>query len=114
MCFKNLFQEAGIEKSSTQISNKLKNLRREYNKQRSNNKKSGRGRQTARFYEKLDKILGCRPSSQPDCVLESSIGVDDESKNDDDSREDDDKDDDLSSQATGNLFMHSSLKPWNY
>ena len=84
----NLFQECGIEKTSAQISNKLKNLRREYNAQKSKNKKSGSGRQTARFYEKLDKILGCRPSSRPDSVCESSIGADDEkSKNDRSDRE---------------------------
>jgi phosphoribosylaminoimidazole carboxylase/phosphoribosylaminoimidazole-succinocarboxamide synthase len=58
----------GIQRDWKQCRVKVKNLYREI---KDNNGKTGRGRQSCKFFNKLDEILGHRPASVPSVVLDT-------------------------------------------
>uniref|UniRef100_A0A3Q3D1Y8 Myb/SANT-like DNA-binding domain-containing protein n=1 Tax=Hippocampus comes TaxID=109280 RepID=A0A3Q3D1Y8_HIPCM len=55
----------GFHRTGDQCRLKIKGLRQEYKKITDNNKTSGRGRKTCKFYDRLNDILGHRPASVP-------------------------------------------------
>uniref|UniRef100_A0A3Q2YRR0 Myb/SANT-like DNA-binding domain-containing protein n=1 Tax=Hippocampus comes TaxID=109280 RepID=A0A3Q2YRR0_HIPCM len=58
-------QSKGFHRTGDQCRQKIKGLRQEYKKITDNNKKSGRGRKTCKFYDRLNDILGHRPNLTP-------------------------------------------------
>lgn len=63
--------EHDIEKTGEQCRTKVKKLRQEYKKIKDNHNLTGRGRIQWKFFEKLDKILGTRPATRPQVLLET-------------------------------------------
>ena len=59
------------ERTAVQCREKIKKLKSEYKRAKDNNNRSGRGRTICAFYNQLDAILGCRPSSTPSSVIGS-------------------------------------------
>ena len=59
------WQESGFERHWQQCKAKLKNSKQDYKKIKDHNGVTGNGRQTCKFYDKLDAILGHRPASTP-------------------------------------------------
>ena len=49
----------------------MKNLKTKYREVKDNNGKTAKGRQTCKFYSKLDVILGHRPASVPSASLDT-------------------------------------------
>lgn len=64
---------AGYYRSAVQCREKVKKLKAEYKRIRDSNNETGRNRRSSRFYEKLDEILGHRPATQPEFVLDSQM-----------------------------------------
>ena len=65
-------QEAGFRtRDWKQCKAKLKNIKQDYKKIKDHNSVTGNGRQTSKFFERLDCILGHRPSSVPAVVLQA-------------------------------------------
>ena len=50
---------------------KLRTLKTKYREVKDNNGKTGKGRQTCKFYTRLDVILGHRPASVPSVLLDT-------------------------------------------
>ena len=50
---------------------KVKNLKQDYKIVKDHNGVTGNGRQTCKFFEKLDAILGHRPASTPPVLLDA-------------------------------------------
>ena len=64
-------KEQGIKRDWKQCRAKVKNLKTKYRKVKDNNGKTGKGRQTCKFYSRLDVILGHRPASVPSALLDT-------------------------------------------
>lgn len=64
-------QENGFERDWQQCKAKIKNLKFEYKRVKDHNSVTGNGRKTCKFYEKLDAILGHRPSSAPSVLMDA-------------------------------------------
>ena len=64
-------QEQGYERNWKQCRAKIKNLKTKYREIKDNNKKTGRGRKSCKFFKELDKILGHRPASVPSALLDT-------------------------------------------
>ena len=62
--------ESGFERDWQQCKAKIKNLKGDYKKIKDHNGVTGNGRQTCKFYDKLDAILGHRPASAPSVLLD--------------------------------------------
>ena len=62
----------GYERSPTQCREKIKKLRNDYKRIKDRNTKTGRERRARKLFEKLDEILGHRPSTMPVHLLDSS------------------------------------------
>ncbi|XP_071953110.1 uncharacterized protein [Antedon mediterranea] len=67
---KSVEKEFNVKLTVLQITNKLKNLRRQFTVAKDNNEKSGRERITCPFYDLLDNILGDRALHNPPHVME--------------------------------------------
>ena len=64
-------QDQGCDRDWKQCRAKVKNLKTKYRESKDNNNKTGRGRQTCKFYRELDGILGHRPASVPSALLDT-------------------------------------------
>ena len=62
---------SGYERTILQIKNKIKKLRVLFRCAEDNNRTSGRGRKTCRYYNELEDILGGRPDTAPVAVVAS-------------------------------------------
>ena len=69
--------EVGQTKTKFQVKKKISNLKQEYKAMKLNNSRSGRGRKTSRFFEKIDSVLGTRDviTMPAVCTAGSSEGV---------------------------------------
>ena len=67
-------REQGYNRDSEQCRNKVKNLKKHYREVKDNNKETGRGRKTFRYFEELDLILGHRPATVPTSLLDTGNG----------------------------------------
>ena len=63
---------AGYDRNAVQCRDKIKKLRAEYRKIKDNNNQSGRSRKTMKYFDKLDEILGHKPATKPQYVLDTS------------------------------------------
>ena len=63
--------EHDIVKSGEQCRTKVKKLRQEYKKIKDNHNLMGCGRIQWKYFEKLDKILGTRPATRSQVLLET-------------------------------------------
>ena len=63
---------AGYDRNAVQCRDKMKKLRAEYRKIKDKNKQSGRSRNTMKYFDKLDEILGHKPATKPQYVLDTS------------------------------------------
>ena len=73
--YENLAREmmaAGYQRNSVQCRDKIKKLRQEYKRVKDHNNWTGRGRKTMKFMEKMDEILGHKPATKPEVVLDTS------------------------------------------
>ena len=70
-CMKVALNESGIERDWQRCKAKIKNLKQDYKKIKDHNGVTGNGRQTCKFYDKLDAILGHRPASTPPVLLDA-------------------------------------------
>ena len=64
-------EEAGFTRTVMQIREKLKKLKQQYKKVKDNNNCSGRERKTFEFFYQMDEIMGGRPITKPESLLES-------------------------------------------
>ena len=64
-------KEQGIQRDWKHCHAKVKNLKTKYREVKDNNGKTGKGRQTCKFYSKLDAILDHRPASVPSALLDT-------------------------------------------
>ena len=53
---------------------KIRNLKKSYKLVINNNRKTGRGRKTCKYFDKLDSIFGKRPSFRPSVTEEIGTG----------------------------------------
>ena len=63
-------KESGFDRDWQQCKSKIKNLKSDYKKIKDHNGVTGNSRQTCKFFEKLDAILGHRPASSPSILLD--------------------------------------------
>ena len=63
--------EIGYDRDWEQCKNKIKNLKKQYRVVKDNNRETGRGRKSCKFYDELDAILGHRPASVPAVILDT-------------------------------------------
>ena len=64
-------KDAGFRRDWKQCKAKIKNMKQDYKKIKDHNTVTGNGRQTSKFFDKLDCILGHRPGSAPTVVLQA-------------------------------------------
>ena len=64
--------KVGIERKWKQCRDRVKNLLAKYRKTKDINSKSGEGTATCPFYDVIDAIVGSRPISAPQLVLQSA------------------------------------------
>ena len=64
-------REQRYSRNTEQCRNKVKNLKKLYREVKDNNKETGRGRKTCKFFEELDLILGHRPATVPTSLLDT-------------------------------------------
>ena len=64
-------REQGYNRDTEQCRNKVKNLKKHYREVKDNNKETGRGRKTCKFFEELDLILGHRLATVPTSLLDT-------------------------------------------
>ena len=74
----------GYDRTSKEIKNKMKNVKRIYKKVSDHNKRSGVQRKELQFQDKLDIILGDRPSSAPVATFVSMPEAEDGDEDDED------------------------------
>ena len=67
-------RQQGYNRDWGQCRNKIKNLKKEYRVVKDNNKETGRGRKTCKFFSELDRILGHRPATVPASLLDTGAG----------------------------------------
>ena len=66
-------RDQGFEgRTAVQCREKIKKLKGDYRKIKTHHNKTGRGRQTRKYMDQLDLILGHRPASEPPVVLQSA------------------------------------------
>ena len=63
---------AGYNRTFVQCREKIKKIRTEYKRVKDHNDESGRDRKDFVYFEKLDTILGHRPATQPEHVIDTS------------------------------------------
>ena len=63
--------DAGFKRNWKQCKDKSKNIKQDYKKIKDHNSITGNGRQTSKFFDRLDCILGHRPASAPTLVLQA-------------------------------------------
>jgi ATP-dependent NAD(P)H-hydrate dehydratase len=63
--------DKGYERTPEQCKVRMHTLKRSYRQCKGKMKKSGKGRNTCKYFEQLDAILGTRPASSPVKVIES-------------------------------------------
>jgi len=61
----------GIIKTGEQVCSKVKKLRQEYKKIRDGHKETGNKGKQWKFYDKINDIMGNRPSVEPPVVLDT-------------------------------------------
>lgn len=66
------FVTSTLVHSVSQIKIKIKNLTDGYKEAKAKNCKSGNGRETSPFYELIDEVMGCRDSTYPTNLMEST------------------------------------------
>jgi len=59
-------------RETCQIIIKIKNLTDAYKEAKAKNCKSGNGRETSPFYELIDEVMGCKDSTYPTYLMEST------------------------------------------
>ena len=65
-------RERGSDKTGVQCRAKMKKLKLDYRKIKDTHGKTGRGRSTWKFFNKLDAVLGHKPATRPPVVLDTS------------------------------------------
>ena len=68
-------QLAGFDRTGQQCRDKMKKLRSEYRKIKDSNSRTGESRSKWKFFEYMDAILGCKPSTRPPVVLDTMSAV---------------------------------------
>nr|XP_055051423.1 zinc finger and SCAN domain-containing protein 20-like [Misgurnus anguillicaudatus] len=63
---------AGVVRSAVQCRVKLKALKLEYKKVVDNNRRSGRGKKTFKYFYELDRVLGDNPACRPEYTFDST------------------------------------------
>ena len=71
---------AGYERTAVQCREKIKKLRGEYKKVKDHNDETGRDRKSFVYFEKLDDILGHRPATQPEHIIDTSAEIEEKSQ----------------------------------
>ena len=79
--------EKGYKHDWQQCRAKIKNLKAQYRKVKDHNGETGRGRVSCKFYTELDNILGHRPASVPNILLDAGTGSSTEFQQTDDEPE---------------------------
>ena len=64
-------KEQGYNRDTEQCRDKGKNLKKQYREVKDNNKETGRGRKSCKFFNELDSILGHRPATVPPTLLDT-------------------------------------------
>ncbi|XP_067667654.1 uncharacterized protein [Haliotis asinina] len=90
-------EDCGFEKSAEQCKTKMHTLKRSYRSCKAKMNKSGSGRSTCKFFDKMQEIFGNRPASSPVKVIESllrkrvqDVGNEDEGSDNDGDTDDND------------------------
>ena len=68
-------QIAGFDRTGQQCRDKMKKLRSEYRKIKDSNSRTGESRSKWKFFECMDAILGCKPSTRPPVVLDTLSAI---------------------------------------
>lgn len=64
---------AGYTRSAQQCRIKINNLKQKYRKVRDSNRESGKERHEWEYFEAMDVVLGCKPSSEPLVLVDSML-----------------------------------------
>ena len=56
-----------------QCRTKMKKIKKEYKKLKDYHEETGRKRKKWRFFDKVDDIIGCKPATRPEVVLDTSV-----------------------------------------
>ena len=94
-------KEQGIKRDWKQCRAKVKNLKTKYREVKDNNSKTGKGRQTCKFYSRLDVILGHRPASVPSVLLDTG-----EPSGTQPDIEDESEEEEINGKCGQNLMIH--------
>ena len=62
---------AGYKRSWSQCRDKLKKLKGDYRKVRDHNNETGRERKVWKYFEEMDAILGTKPATRPEIVIDT-------------------------------------------
>jgi len=62
-------EECGFTCSYTLVADKIKQLKQKYKKMKDNNSLPGKNRETFRHFDKIERIIGCRPITRPTKLL---------------------------------------------
>ena len=65
----------GFDQTGQQCRDKMKNFRSEYCKIKDSNSRMGESRNKWKFFEYMDAILGCKPSTRPLVVLDTMSAI---------------------------------------
>jgi len=63
----------GIEKNGEQVCCKVKKLRQEYKKTKDGHKETGNKRKQWKYYDKINEIMGNRPSVTPPTLYKTLL-----------------------------------------
>lgn len=63
----------GFKRSWSQCRDKLKKVKKQYKKIKDYHDETGRKRKEWKFFDKVDSILGCKPATRPEVVVDSSV-----------------------------------------
>ena len=66
-------QKGGYNRTWSQCRDKLKKIKKEYKKLKDYHEETGRKRKKWRFFDKVDDIIGCKPATRPEVVLDTSV-----------------------------------------
>jgi len=74
-------QEVGYNRSFEQCREKIKKLKKEYQKIKDKHEETGQGREKWMFFDVMDAVLGHKPSTCPSFVVDTSADIEDRQDN---------------------------------
>ena len=72
-CIARDLEKEGYKRTWSQCRDKLKKLKKEYKKLKDYHDETGKKRKQWKFYDKVDDIIGSKPATQPEVIIDTSV-----------------------------------------